>query len=186
MTKWFLPLLYLAIGLITAGTLMIAVATEMLSRRQEHDILVGLGHPALALDHFLALVLIGLWAGRLRGLYLRALPGSLVTGMAAGFLLAAPRPLAPVEPVIELAMLVALLGLAIAAFLPLRLSVQQAMSLLLPLGALHGCTDRVEAGRVLEPMFLLGYLATAVTLLTIGVGAGLAVPSASEGPVTRT
>jgi len=184
MAKWFLPLLYLAVGLTTAGTLATALAAELLSRRQEHDVLEGLGHPLLGLDHFLALILVGLWAGRLRGKALRVIPASLLTGMALGFLLAAPRSLAPVEPVIELAMLAASVGLAGAALMPLRLSLPQSTSLMVLLGVLHGCTDRVEAGRAQESLFVLGYLATAALLLALGVGVGLASPPAPGGRST--
>jgi urease accessory protein len=183
MTKRLLSLLYIAIGLTTAATLGTALASELLTRRQEHDILAGLAHPLLGLDHFLALIVVGVWAGRLRGLALQVMPVSLMAGMALGFLLAAPRPLAPVEPVIELAMLAASVALAWAALRPLRLPFTQSTAVLLLLGVLHGCTDRVEAGRAEEWLFVGGYIGTAATLLALGVMVGLVAPREPRSPL---
>lgn len=167
MTRLLLPVLYLVVGLLTTATLTVAV----LDRGEEQDLLVGGGHP-LHLDHLFALLVVGLWAGRLRGFALWAFPPAFLAGMALGFLLAAPRPVAPVEPILDLAMLAATILLAGAAALDLRPSRPNAIAALGLLGTCHGLSDRVEAGSAEAGPFALGYVVVAATLLGLGVMVG--------------
>lgn len=168
MTRWLLPTLHALAGLLTAAVLL----TALLNHKQEQDLLTGAGHP-LFLDHLFALLVVGLWAGRLHGSVLWVFPSTFLVGMGGGFLLAVPGPLAPMEPVIEIAMFVATAGLAAAAALGLRPSWLNAIAGLGVLGLCHGLTDRVEAGPAELGPFALGYLVAAGVLLLLGVSLGL-------------
>jgi len=170
MARWFLPALHVVVVLLTAVALIMA----LLGRRAEQDLLSGLAHPLLDLDHFLALIAAGLWAGRLPVPALWAIPLSFLTGMALGFPLAAPGAVAAVEPLLQLAMGMAAVVLAAVAQLGLRPVLQEAAVALVLLGICHGVTDRVEAGVAAAGPFTTGNLATATALLALGVLTGLA------------
>jgi hydrogenase/urease accessory protein HupE len=174
MTRWLLPFLHAVAGLLTTAVLVAA----LLGRPTEQALLAGLGHPLLDLDHFLALIVAGLWAGRLRRPAAWTLPLGFLAGMALGFRLAAPGPVLAVESILHLAMGVATVALALAAYHrlhPPMLDVSLALALL---GICHGVTDRLEAGLAAAGPFAVGNLATATALLALGVVTGLVSESA--------
>jgi urease accessory protein len=171
-----LPALYVVIALLMAATITLVLLTAP----KGHIVLDGMGHPIFGLDHFLALTLVGIWAGRLRGLELWALPLSFVAGIALGFGLGAYGPTSAVEMLIHLVMLASTVFLAVAALLTLRLLRLNMIIALALLGICHGYTDRVEASSAEPWLFGGGLLASATTLLALAVVVGRVIPQATR------
>lgn len=164
-------LLVVASGL---ATLLLAGAGSGAGRA---SLMAGLMDPFLGLDHLLALLLVGTWAGRLRGPELWALPAAFLAGTVPGFALAADQVSIPVvEGLVHLLILASLVSLAAALLVPLRLPTREAVSTVAMFGGCHGYIHGVEVGSEQAMWFGLGALASAALLLASGVVVGLASP----------
>ena len=130
----------------------------------------GLAHPLLGVDHLLAMLAIGIWAG-IGGLA-RAwvVPAGFLGGMAAGIglglVLALPGGIEH-----GIAATVLALGLVLALTLPARATI--ALPLAVAFGLLHGGVHGAEIGGA-AGVTALGMLAASVALLAIGVAVGRA------------
>lgn len=138
--------------------------------------LVGLLHSALSPDHLLALLWLGLWAGRVRGPALWALPAAFLTGTVAGFGLPLGPPVGVVlEVTIHLLVVASLLLLIGAALVPLRLPLREATGTVALMGGCHGYVHGLEMGTAPALWFGLGVLASSAALASLGVALGRAV-----------
>jgi urease accessory protein len=139
--------------------------------------MAGLMDRLLGLDHLLALLLAGMWAGRLRGPELWALPAAFLAGTVPGFALAADQvAISLIEGLVHLLILASLVSLAAALLTPLRLPTRESMSTVAMIGGCHGYIHGVEIGSEQAMWFGLGALASAAALLASGVAVGLAAP----------
>jgi urease accessory protein len=131
--------------------------------------LAGLLHPFSGLDHLLAMLMVGLWAGLSAGRARLVLPGLFLAAMLAGFLLSG-LPLPGVEAGILASTILLVALAAIAAPLPLPIA-----AVLVGLAGLcHGHAHGTEGA--LTPGYALGMLAGSALLL--GAGLALAAPLA--------
>jgi len=136
--------------------------------------------PLLGLDHLLALLLVGMWAGRLRGPELWTLPAAFLAGTVPGFVLAADQASLPVvEAVVHVLVIASLLLLAAALLAPVRLPAREAMSAVALTGGCHGYIHGVEVGSEQALWFGFGALLSATALLASGAAVGLASSRAS-------
>jgi urease accessory protein len=145
---------------------------------QVDGFLAGVTHPIGGLDHVLAMLAVGLWAGLLGGRAVWLLPVGFLGGMVAGGVLGMSGVMVPF---VELGIVtsVVVLGelLAAAARLPLL----AALPLVLLAGALHGHAHGTEMGSGLGAAgYALGFLLATAGLHAAGVLAGL---RAMEGPM---
>lgn len=131
----------------------------------------GLLHPFSGMDHLLAMVAIGLWAGQ-RGMHqVWLLPAVFMSLLAAG---AGVALLFPALPMIEtgIAASVLVLGLIIA----LSLSVPAVLSIVLAaaFGFVHGYAHGLEMpGTAAPTLYALGFLAATAALHFSGATLGL-------------
>jgi len=134
----------------------------------------GLLHPLLGLDHLLAMIAVGLWAGQRGGAVTWRLPGAFLGVMAAGALLAlAGAPLPAVE--LGIAGSVLLFGLLVA--LAARLPAGAAMALVGVFALFHGHAHGTELPMAAAPaLYGLGFLLATASLLA----AALLVARGSE------
>lgn len=143
----------------------------------------GLAHPLTGLDHFAAMVAVGLWAAQCGGRAVWVVPVTFVTLMSAGGLLgAAGFPLPFVEPGIMASVLV--LGLLIAAAIRLPLT---ASSLLVGLFALfHGHAHGAEMPEtVAGAAYGMGFVLATGLLHCSGIGVGLLAQKLARPRVIR-
>jgi urease accessory protein len=133
----------------------------------------GLLHPFSGLDHIVAMLMVGLWAGTSGGRARVALPGAFLGAMLVGFLLGGTA-LPGVEAGILASTLMLVALAALAAPLPLGLSV----ALVALAGLVHGHAHGAEGALTAD--YALGMLAGSGMLLAAGVG--LASPL---GPLAR-
>lgn len=137
----------------------------------------GFTHPFFGLDHILAMVAVGLWAGFLGGRAMWIVPAAFVGVMLAGFVMALlylPLPL--VEPMILASTIV--LGLVVA--LAVRLDIRLCAALVGVFALFHGHAHGGELGAAGAVEFGLGFLLATGLLHAAGVGLGLLVSRLGE------
>lgn len=139
----------------------------------------GLAHPFSGMDHLLAMLAVGLWAGQNGGRKAWLLPAFFMTMLAAGAgaaLIYASLPL--VEPGIAASLLA--LGFIIAR--PLRLSMPVSIGMAALFGLLHGYAHGAEMpGAIAPAAYALGFLASSAALHLAGIMLG----AASRGRFAR-
>jgi len=152
---------------------MASLATPALAHVGHHPtggFLAGLAHPALGIDHVLAMVAGGLWAGLVGGRALLAWPAAFLAAMIAA---AAWGMVGPWLPWTELAIAgsVAALGLAVALRLsaPLVLGAAACGAFAAAHGYAHGAELPVGASAA---AYVAGFTLTTAALLALGVGIG--------------
>lgn len=130
----------------------------------------GFAHPLGGLDHLLAMLAVGLWAGQAGGRALWALPAMFLAVMAAAAAAGAAGWLGAVPWEAGIAASVLVLG-ALAA---LRLSLPAVVSILIvgPLAALHGHAHGVELASASALAFGGGFLAATALLHGLGIVLG--------------
>lgn len=150
----------------------------------------GFSHPLLGVDHLVAMLAIGLWAGQSGLARAWALPAAFLGGMAAGIGLGLVTALpAWIEPGVAATVLV--LGLVVALAVPMRAAI--ALPLAAAFGLLHGAAHGSEIGgsvlltaagmlaasAVLHAAgFTLGRVATGRVAMLRAGGAGIAAVGA--------
>jgi urease accessory protein len=166
------------LGLITVTILIgVVLLLAALGADGRRAMLTGLIDPLLGLDHFLGLLGVGLWAGRMGGAERWLLPLCFLAGAPAGYLVgngAPPFPLA--ETLVDLLVVGSLLLLTATIIVPLRLPPGEARSSVALMGCCHGYIHAAHLGSEGAVWFSLGSLASAGALLAAGVAVGLSVP----------
>jgi len=164
------------LALLAAALLLPATALAHPGHAEPQGFVAGLLHPVGGLDHVLAMVMVGLWAGLLGGAARLALPGTFLGAMLAGFGLGA----AGVSlPGVEASILASVVVLAAVSLLAVRVPVAAAAGLVALAGLFHGHAHGTEmAGAVTT--YAAGFLAA--TAVLHGAGLALALPLA---PFTR-
>jgi len=144
-------------------------------------LMAGLTHPLVGLDHLLAMIAVGIWAGQLGGRAVWLIPLTFVSVMAAAATLASFGLLLPLmEPAIACSVLV--LGLLIAGSVRLPTSVG---ALLVGLFAVfHGYAHGLELPQAASPI-LYGAGFVLATSLLHGLGIGFALNSRKHKMLQR-
>ena len=144
---------------------------------------VGLLHPVSGLDHILAMLAVGLWAGLLGGRAAWLLPAGFLGGMAAGGAFG----IAGIGlPMVEAGILasVIVLGALVAASARVRLAI--AVPLVAVFGLLHGHAHGAElAAGIGAAGYAFGFLAATATLHAIGVLGALTASDGTSRNVVR-
>ena len=160
----------LALFGLLAYVAILPVAEAHTFGSQGAGLMAGLTHPFVGLDHLLAMIAVGIWAGQLGGRAVWLIPLTFVSVMAAAATLASFGLLLPLmEPAIACSVLV--LGLLIAGSVRLPTSV---CALLVSLFAVfHGYAHGLELPQAASPI-LYGAVFVLATALLHGLGIGFA------------
>ena len=130
----------------------------------------GLAHPFIGLDHLLAIIAVGIWAGQLGGRAVWLIPLTFVSVMAVAATLASFGLLLPLmEPAIACSVLV--LGLLIAG--SVRLPTSVGVLLVSLFAVFHGYAHGLELPQAASPI-LYGAGFVLATALLHGIGIGFA------------
>lgn len=167
-------------GLLAYVTIL-PVAEAHTFGSQGAGLMAGLTHPFVGLDHLLAMIAVGIWAGQLGGRAVWLIPLTFVSVMAAAATLASFGLLLPLmEPAIACSVLV--LGLLIAGSVRLPTSVG---ALLVSLFAVfHGYAHGLELPQAASPI-LYGAGFVLATALLHGIGIGFASNSRQHKMLQR-
>jgi urease accessory protein len=167
-------------GLLAYVTIL-PVAQAHTFGSQGAGLMAGLTHPFVGLDHLLAMIAVGIWAGQLGGRAVWLIPLTFVSVMAAAASLASFGLLLPlIEPAIACSVLV--LGLLIAGSVRLPTSLG---ALLVGLFAVfHGYAHGLELPQAASPI-LYGAGFVLATALLHGLGIGFARKSLQHKMLQR-
>ncbi len=148
----------------------------------------GFSHPLFGIDHVLAMIAVGLWAGVLGGRARWIVPAAFVLVMVAGFGLALFQvPLPAVEPMILASTIV--LGLVVAV--AVKIDVRLCAALVGFFAVFHGHAHGAELGTAGALEFGIGFALATAALHSVGFGIGMLVErlstrfGAQGGFVTR-
>ena len=148
---------------------------------QGAGLMAGLTHPLVGLDHLLAMIAVGIWAGQLGGRAVWLIPLTFVSVMAAAATLASFGLLLPLmEPAIACSVLV--LGLLIAG--SVRLPTSVGVLLVGLFAVFHGYAHGLELPQAASPI-LYGAGFVLATALLHGLGIGFALNSRQHKMLQR-
>lgn len=172
----------------TGGGLVLALPTAVLAHpghgaAEPNSFLDGLGHPVGGIDHLLAMLVVGFWAGLVGGRSAWALPLAFVSIMAAGGMLGIAGLALPFTAV-WIAVSVLTLGTVIAMALrpPLPVSVAVVGLFALFHGLAHGQEVPADASGL---AYALGFTMATAALHAAGLGLGSLVKSAPRRALAR-
>lgn len=178
---------FVRFGALTFAALVICSSTALAHPglgTQASGVLSGLAHPLLGLDHFLAMVTVGLLAACLGGRATWLLPATFLGCMLLGGLVGLVGWQLPAMEY-GIALTVILLGFSLAR--GNGNSRTAAMAFCAVSGLLHGHVHGTEMPLVAQPsLYLLGFLGTSAALHLAGVlGAQRALNTARGGMALR-
>jgi urease accessory protein len=162
-----------------AAFMTLAASAAMAHAGHDHVHGSGLGsgllHPVTGLDHLLAMLAVGLWAGRLGGRMRWGLPLAFVGAMLAGCGLAmAGLGLPLVEPGIAASVLV--LGLALAA--AVKVPAGAGLAAVAVFAVFHGHAHGAEIAEGASTLaYMAGFSFTTAALHAAGLGLAVAIAS---------
>lgn len=145
--------------------------------------MAGLEHPVFGLDHLLAMVTVGLWAGLVGGRAFWAWPAAFVGSMLLGGALG----MGGVElPAIELTILVSVIALGMATALNLKLHVVLGAAIIAIFGIAHGHAHGMEAPETSSGLaYALGFVLATAALHGVGLGLAALTRTRFAAAITR-
>lgn len=173
-----LRLVLIATAVLLGSSLLLFGALEAEGRS---SLLAGLADPVLGLDHFLALLVVGVWAGRGGDTGQWGLPAAFLIGMLLGLALAIGQPTLPaMEPLVRVLAVVPVFLIALALVARFDLPFREAVSSVALMGGCHGYLHSTHSGDLGSGLggttalwFSAGTLASAMVLLGLGVAVGV-------------
>ena len=137
---------------------------------QGAGLVAGLAHPFVGLDHLLAMIAVGIWAGQLGGRLVWQVPLTFVSVMSAAAALGSFGISLPlVEPAIACSVLVLVLGLLIAG--SVRLPVYTGVGLVALFAVFHGYAHGLELPQAASPfLYGVGFVLATSLLHCTGIG----------------
>jgi len=162
---------YLSLFVLCVYTAFLPVAEAHTFGAQGAGLTAGLAHPFMGLDHLLAMIAVGIWAGQLGGRAVWIVPLTFVSVMAAAAGLGSLGFSLPMlEPAIACSVLV--LGLLIAG--SIRLPTIAGASLAGLFAVFHGYAHGLELPQAASPvLYGLGFVLTTTLLHGLGIGFAL-------------
>jgi urease accessory protein len=156
------------------GLLSLALVAPIANAHTGHihgGLLAGFAHPFMGLDHLLAILAVGAWAGIAGGRARWQMPGAYMAAMAiAAFAFIGSTGM----PVIESGIAVSVLLLGIMIAFVIRLPAIAGVSLVMSFALFHGAAHGVEMLATASPLaYVSGMLAATAVLHAVGVFAGV-------------
>jgi len=156
------------LGLIAGGA-----ASAHVGAHPDGGLATGLAHPFMGLDHFLAMVAVGVWAVQLGGRRLMIVPATFVVAMGAGALAGL---YGVAMPQVESMVALSVLALGVLVALSVRAGWQWAVLVVAVFALFHGHAHGTEMPDFSAPwLYFAGFLSATAVLHAIGVAAGAAL-----------
>jgi urease accessory protein len=159
--------------LIAFALLFISTAASAHTGHGSSGFSTGLMHPFSGMDHLLAMLAVGLWAGQLGGQRIWQLPATFMAMLAGGAFIGMMIPsLTLIEPGIAASVLI--LGLLIAS--PSKLALPVSFALTAAFGLFHGYAHGSEMPSAAAPLtYAAGFLLATASLHVSGIVMGSAL-----------
>ncbi len=153
--------------------LMVALGSTLAVPLMAHDLtgrsysfVAGFLHPFSGLDHFVAMIVVGIWAAMIAGRAFLALPLAFILSMIAGFGLAL---IGAELPSTEAMIAFSCLALGLIAVFKLRVPVAAAMGVVAGFGIFHGFAHGSETHGAENMPFLIGMVLATLILQIFGI-----------------
>ncbi|GAB5605552.1 HupE/UreJ family protein [Sideroxyarcus sp. TK5] len=158
---------------ITLTLLFISTAASAHTSHDVSGFASGFAHPFSGMDHLLAMLAVGLWAGQLGGQRIWQLPATFMLMLAGGAFIGMMVPsLTLIEPGIAASVLI--LGLLIAS--PTKLALPLSFALTAAFGIFHGYAHGTEMPSAAAPLvYAAGFLLATASLHVSGIFMGNAL-----------
>jgi urease accessory protein len=159
--------------LITLALLTLSSAASAHTGHGSSGFSTGLLHPFSGMDHLLAMLAVGLWAGQLGGQRIWQLPATFMAMLTGGAFVGMMIPsLTLIEPGIAASVLI--LGLLIVS--PTKLALPVSFALTAAFGLLHGYAHGSEMPSAAAPLaYAAGFLLATASLHLSGIAMGCAL-----------
>jgi urease accessory protein len=152
---------------------------SVMSSGEHGPFLAGLMAPMIGLSHFLTLLGVGAWAGRLGQRDDWLLPISFLVGIIPGFVFASWGTSDPaLDLMVQGLLLVSLVPLAAAILGRVRVATRDGVTTMMVFGGLHG--HLLGAGMAQGAFVWVGLGAMNSAVLLLAVGAAILTPAGSE------
>ncbi|MGE0151651.1 MAG: HupE/UreJ family protein [Reyranellaceae bacterium] len=146
-------------------------------------LMAGLEHPVFGLDHLLAMVAVGLWAGLVGGRAFWVWPAAFVGSMVLGGILGMNG---VALPAIELVIVVSVIALGMATALDLKLHVVLGAAIIAVFGIAHGHAHGMEAPETGSGLtYAAGFVIATAALHGIGLGLAALTRTRFAARITR-
>lgn len=133
----------------------------------QHGFLSGLAHPFLGLDHLLAMLAVGIWAGKIGGKANWRIPLAFIAILSISALLS--QGLTSI-PLIESGIAVSLLLLGLFIVLAVKMPLAMGMVIVSVFAVFHGVAHGVELPLAASPFwYVSGFVLATALLHTVGV-----------------
>jgi urease accessory protein len=156
---------------------MVLLVWQALDAGGRRSFLVGLVDPVLGLDHFIVLMGLGFWAGKLGDAAWWRLPSAFLIGAPVGFVLAASQTPSPlIDGLVRALVIGSMLLVAAALVVPIRLPHREITTTVAMIGGCHGYLHWLEIGPSEVLWWGVGAATASAGLMSIGVVVALALP----------
>lgn len=172
-----------------AGTALLVLFPEVAAAHEGQVIrfgsfLGGLTHPVLGLDHFLAMVSVGVVSAQIGGKAMWSVPATFVSVMAVGGVIGRLSGLEIEPTLIEVGIALSVLALGIVIALERSLPLAATMLAVAFFGMFHGYAHGAETPDIARPVvYALGFLTGTATIHLVGVLVGDAAKRYTAGRV---
>jgi urease accessory protein len=139
---------------------------------------MGLAHPFGGLDHLMAMIGIGIWAGQQGGRATWAVPLAFVAAVIGGFAFGMAG---GVVPVAETLVVLSVAGIALAIMRRLQPGLPLALAMAAGFGIAHGYVHSVEAPAGNVAGYALGFTLATALLHAAGIALARALPRLGRG-----
>ncbi|MFW2381767.1 MAG: HupE/UreJ family protein [Acidimicrobiales bacterium] len=159
---------------VAAAALTAGLAQPVLGHEnqviQYGSFLAGLTHPVLGLDHFLAMVSVGIVSAIIGGRAIWTVPATFVVMMGVGGLVGAAELGIVPEEAVELAIAFSVIALGAVILLNRQLPVFVAMAVVAFFGFFHGFAHGAEIPEIADPLvYAAGFIIGTILLHLLGV-----------------
>ncbi|MCK5360627.1 MAG: HupE/UreJ family protein [Gammaproteobacteria bacterium] len=159
-------------GLAVVTLLMAAPLAEAHTGLSQNSFFSGLSHPLLGLDHLLAMLAVGLWAGKMGGRARWGLPLMFIFTLSLSAM--AAQNFASLQ-LVDHGIAVSLLLLGLLLVFTIKLPVLLGLLAVSFFAVFHGVAHGTEWPVAASPfLYVSGFIATTVLIMGIGVTAGAA------------
>ncbi len=167
MLRKFLSAVAAAALLSSAATPAFAHPDHAPAPAHGSGLVYGLLHPLSGVDHWLAMLLVGVWAAQLGGALRWQLPAVFVSLMCVG---AAATVAGLQPPAVETGIVASLLVLGVVVAAVIRVRAALAVPVIAVLASFHGAAHGAELPDITRPLaYMLGFVATTTLLHAAGL-----------------
>jgi urease accessory protein len=159
----------LAVAAFAPAMLLPALALAHTGAGPTASLVGGIAHPLLGLDHLLAMLAVGVWAGARGGHSLWAIPAAFLAAMIGGGILGA---VGATLPLVEFGIIGSVIALGVLIAANAKLAAPLGLAVIALFGAAHGHAHGAEMPAAGGLVYGLGFILATAALHLLGAALG--------------